>query len=80
MSHKSYSISEQALKLVSFGTCGFTNMKLLTIALTIPLLGKGVLALNAAEWRSQSIYFLMTDRFSRTDGSTTAPCDVGQRV
>ncbi|GFF61057.1 acid alpha-amylase [Aspergillus udagawae] len=54
-------------------------MKLLTIALTLPLLGKSVLALNAAEWRSQCIYFLMTDRFARTDGSTTAPCDVGQR-
>jgi alpha-amylase len=30
--------------------------------------------LTPAEWRSQSIYQVMTDRFARTDGSTTAPC------
>lgn len=33
-------------------------------------------ALTPAEWRNQSIYFIMTDRFARTDGSTTAPCNV----
>lgn len=32
-------------------------------------------ALTPAEWRNQSIYFIMTDRFARTDGSTTAPCN-----
>ncbi|KAJ5899751.1 hypothetical protein N7495_004495 [Penicillium taxi] len=26
------------------------------------------------EWRTRSIYFLLTDRFARTDGSTTATC------
>lgn len=35
-----------------------------------------VYSLTPAQWRSQSIYQVMTDRFSRTDGSTTAPCDV----
>ncbi|KAL4919235.1 glycoside hydrolase superfamily [Aspergillus aurantiobrunneus] len=39
----------------------------------------GVLALNADGWRSQSIYFLMTDRFARTDGSMSAPCELSQR-
>ncbi|MBA7489868.1 hypothetical protein ES702_00402 [subsurface metagenome] len=34
-----------------------------------------VTALTPAEWRNQSIYFIMTDRFARTDGSTTAPCN-----
>ncbi|KAL4764014.1 alpha-amylase [Aspergillus foveolatus] len=34
-----------------------------------------VLAATPAEWRSQSIYFLLTDRFARTDNSTTAECD-----
>lgn len=28
------------------------------------------------DWRSRSIYQLITDRFARTDGSTTAPCDL----
>ncbi|KAF2214122.1 glycoside hydrolase family 13 protein [Cercospora zeae-maydis SCOH1-5] len=28
------------------------------------------------DWRSRTIYQVITDRFSRTDGSTTAPCDV----
>ncbi|PGH02056.1 alpha-amylase [Blastomyces parvus] len=32
-------------------------------------------AATPAEWRSRSIYFLLTDRFARTDGSTTAPCN-----
>lgn len=28
------------------------------------------------EWRSRSIYQVITDRFARTDGSTTAECEV----
>ncbi|KAL2178652.1 glycoside hydrolase family 13 protein [Thermothelomyces heterothallicus CBS 202.75] len=40
------------------------------------LLGSsGVSALPAAEWRKQSIYQVVTDRFARTDLSTTAPCN-----
>jgi alpha-amylase len=34
-------------------------------------------ALSPAEWRGQSIYQVITDRFARTDGSTTAACDPG---
>lgn len=37
-------------------------------------LTSAVLAADAADWRSRSIYQLLTDRFSRPDGSTTAPC------
>jgi alpha-amylase len=37
-------------------------------------------ALTAAEWRNQSIYQVMTDRFARSDLSTTAPCDAAQQV
>jgi len=33
-------------------------------------------ALTPAQWRSQSIYQVITDRFARTDGSTSAQCDV----
>lgn len=47
---------------------------------TALLLAKAVSGLTPAEWRSQSIYFLLTDRFGRTDNSTTAACDVSQRV
>lgn len=32
-------------------------------------------ALSPAKWRSQSIYQVLIDRFARTDGSITAPCD-----
>lgn len=46
----------------------------------LPLLGSAVLALTPAEWRKQSIYFLLTDRFGREDNSTTAACDVTERV
>ncbi|ODM22588.1 Acid alpha-amylase [Aspergillus cristatus] len=44
------------------------------------LLAKAVTGLTSAEWRSQSIYFLLTDRFGREDNSTTAACDVSQRI
>ena len=42
---------------------------------SLALLGQTAVALSPAQWREQSIYFLMTDRFARTDGSTTATCD-----
>jgi hypothetical protein len=35
-------------------------------------------ALTPAQWRSQSIYQVITDRFARTDGSTSAPCDLNK--
>ncbi|KAF6837808.1 glycoside hydrolase family 13 protein (alpha amylase) [Colletotrichum musicola] len=47
-------------------------MKLLS---AVSVLAAGASALDAAQWRSQTIYQVMTDRFARTDGSTTAPCD-----
>lgn len=37
-------------------------------------------SLTPAGWRSQSIYQVMTDRFARTDLSTTAACDSSQGV
>lgn len=37
-------------------------------------------ALPAASWRSQSIYQVVTDRFARTDLSTSAPCDPAAQV
>jgi alpha-amylase len=37
-------------------------------------------ALSPAAWRSQSIYQVLTDRFARTDGSTTATCNTGDQV
>jgi alpha-amylase len=44
------------------------------------LLVQMVMGLTPAEWRSQSIYFLLTDRFGRDDNSTTATCNTGDRV
>lgn len=37
-------------------------------------------ALTAAEWRSQSIYQVLTDRFSLTNGATNSPCNTGDQV
>ena len=37
-------------------------------------------ALSPEKWRSQSIYQILTDRFARSDGSTTATCDAGDGV
>ncbi|PCG89426.1 Glycoside hydrolase, superfamily [Penicillium occitanis (nom. inval.)] len=55
-------------------------MKISLLAAALPFFGQVVNALSAAEWRSQSIYFLLTDRFARTDGSTSASCDLSQRA
>ncbi|CAK4006853.1 alpha-amylase [Lecanosticta acicola] len=38
---------------------------------------QGAFALSSAQWRQQSIYELITDRFALTNGSTTQPCDWG---
>jgi alpha-amylase len=41
---------------------------------------QAVLAASADDWRSRSIYQVMTDRYGRTDGSTTAKCDAASGV
>lgn len=46
----------------------------LHLSLLTTLVGLAIAA-TPAEWRSQSIYFMLTDRFARTDESTTASCD-----
>ncbi|TRM66837.1 glycoside hydrolase family 13 protein [Schizophyllum amplum] len=47
--------------------------------LSLPLIS-GALAATAEDWRKRSIYELVTDRFARTDGSTTAACSTSDRV
>ncbi|QSZ34496.1 hypothetical protein DSL72_006090 [Monilinia vaccinii-corymbosi] len=37
-----------------------------------------IAALSAEDWRSQSIYQVVTDRFAHSDNSTTAPCDTNR--
>ncbi|KAL3459520.1 glycoside hydrolase superfamily [Aspergillus heterothallicus] len=55
-------------------------MRLSSLTSALALFGHGALGLSSAEWRGQSIYFMLTDRFARTDGSTTAACDLGARA
>ena len=50
-------------------------MKLQSMLASWALAG-GALALSPAQWRDQSIYQIMTDRFARSDGDTTASCNV----
>ena len=45
------------------------------IFLFLLLLPQSAQAATAAEWRSRSIYQVLTDRFARSDVSTTANCD-----
>jgi len=47
-------------------------MRLLTLAVLAARLAQ---SLSPADWRKQSIYQVVTDRFARTDLSTSAPCD-----
>jgi alpha-amylase len=58
-------------------------MKLITtttFALSALLLHWPVAALTAEQWKTQSIYQVVTDRFARTDGSTTATCNTGDQI
>ncbi|KAK4229500.1 family 13 putative glycoside hydrolase [Podospora fimiseda] len=55
-------------------------MHLLTAVAALVSVSTGVAGLTAAEWRKQSVYQVLTDRFARTDGSTTARCDTSEQV
>lgn len=56
-------------------------MRLSDVALlALASFASNVSALSPAGWRSQSIYQVLTDRFARTDGSTTATCDTGDQI
>nr|POF01092.1 alpha-amylase [Quercus suber] len=50
-------------------------MHILQVALSLGVICRISDAATAAEWRDRSIYQIMTDRFARSDGSTTADCD-----
>ncbi|KAL9092344.1 MAG: hypothetical protein Q9165_004518 [Trypethelium subeluteriae] len=39
-----------------------------------------VSAATPSQWRNRAIYQIVTDRFARTDGNTTATCNTGDRV
>ncbi|KAF2496974.1 alpha-amylase [Lophium mytilinum] len=47
-------------------------------AAAVALASVAVDAATPAEWRSKAIYQVLTDRFARTDGSTTATCDTSK--
>ncbi|RHZ70159.1 hypothetical protein CDV55_102065 [Aspergillus turcosus] len=47
---------------------------------SLSLLVASSLAANTAQWKPRAIYQTMTDRFARTDGSTTSPCDPAQNL
>ena len=50
------------------------------LALSLALLPTITYAASAADWRSRSIYQVLTDRFARTDGSTSASCQTADRA
>lgn len=54
-----------------------SSLSCLALVASIYLLGlfHPSLAANTAAWKPRSIYQTMTDRFARTDGSTTAKCN-----
>lgn len=38
------------------------------------------IAATPDEWRSRSLYFLLTDRFAHSNGSTSVDCDASMGV
>lgn len=57
----------------------FPKSIITTAALSLALCQQAFAA-TAADWRSRTIYQVLTDRFARTDGSTTATCDTGDGI
>ncbi|QIX00198.1 hypothetical protein AMS68_005715 [Peltaster fructicola] len=55
-------------------------MHIINIFYSALALSQGVLAASSADWSSRSIYQVLTDRFARTDLSTTAPCNTGDSI
>lgn len=55
-------------------------MRLFHVAAVLTWTTSAVVALSPAQWRGQSIYQVLTDRFARTDGSTTATCNTGDQI
>ncbi|EEA25206.1 hypothetical protein TMatcc_006574 [Talaromyces marneffei ATCC 18224] len=55
-------------------------MRLPTASLVWSALASVALGLTASEWRSQSIYFVLTDRFGLTSNSTTTSCTAADAV
>ena len=53
-------------------------MRLFTLFPFLPAVT--VYAATAAQWRGRIVYQVLTDRFSRTDGSTTSACDPSAQV
>ncbi|KAJ7651013.1 glycoside hydrolase family 13 protein [Roridomyces roridus] len=53
-----------------------------TILLSLALfyLFQPTIAASPSAWRSRSIYQVVTDRFARSDGSTTFPCSTSDRL
>ena len=50
------------------------------LVLLISFLSTLISAASKDKWRTRSIYQVMVDRFARTDGSTTASCNVTDRT
>lgn len=48
-----------------------------TISLLLAAASSAVAA-TAEDWKSRSIYQVVTDRFAHSDGSSAAPCDPGK--
>ncbi|KAF2260515.1 alpha-amylase [Lojkania enalia] len=54
-------------------------MKFLTQAIVACVVAATARAATPEQWRGRSIYQLLTDRYARTDGRTTAACDTQNR-
>ena len=55
-------------------------MRLFQVAVVLTWATSSVVALSPAEWRGQSIYQVLTDRFARTDGSTTTTYNTSDQI
>jgi len=57
----------------------FASFQYLIFFVLLTLVSETHAVATVNDWRSRSIYQVITDRFARSDGSITAPCDVSQQ-
>ena len=57
-----------------------SSMMMQVLVASIAVVIGAAVAATPAQWRARSIYQVLTDRFARPDGSTTASCDASARA
>ena len=68
------------MSIITETTSKTSTAFIFTAVLAVLSLVQPTIAASNDEWRGRTVYQLITDRFARTDGSTTAACDTTKQL